>query len=52
MGEEVVPLSLRDLQDKPSLLVWALPEITGESLGCSQKDETGASGGLPVKIEK
>jgi hypothetical protein len=32
MGEEVVPIILRDLQDKPSLLVWALPEITGENL--------------------
>ena len=32
MGEDVVPLILRDLQDKPSLLVWALPEITGEKL--------------------
>ena len=32
MGEDVVPLILRDLQDKPSLLVWALPEITGENL--------------------
>jgi hypothetical protein len=32
MGEEVVPLILRDLQDKPSLLVWALPDITGENL--------------------
>ena len=32
MGEVVVPLILRDLQDKPSLLVWALPEITGENL--------------------
>jgi hypothetical protein len=32
LGEEVVPFILRDLQDKPSLLVWALPEITGENL--------------------
>jgi hypothetical protein len=31
-GEEVLPIILRDLQAKPSLLVWALPEITGESL--------------------
>lgn len=32
LGEDVVPLILRDLQDKPSLLVWALPELTGENL--------------------
>lgn len=32
LAEDVVPLILRELQDKPSLLVWALPEITGENL--------------------
>ena len=32
LGADVVPLILRDLQDKPSLLVWALPQITGENL--------------------
>src|SRR5882724_9547097 len=32
MGQEVVPIILRDLQDDPSLLVWALPKITGENL--------------------
>jgi len=32
MGEDSVPLILRDLQANPSLLVWALPEITGENL--------------------
>ena len=31
LGEEVVPLMLRDLERQPSLWVWALPEITGES---------------------
>ena len=29
MGEAVVPLLLRDLEQKPRLWVWALPEITG-----------------------
>jgi len=29
MGEAVVPLMLRDLQERPQLWVWALPEITG-----------------------
>ncbi len=29
MGEAVVPLLLRDLEQKPSLWVWALPRITG-----------------------
>jgi hypothetical protein len=29
MGEGVVPLMLRDLQERPRLWVWALPEITG-----------------------
>ena len=32
MGEEVVPIILRDLQAEPSLMVWALPEITGQNL--------------------
>ena len=32
MGEEVVPIILRDLHAKESLMVWALPEITGENL--------------------
>jgi hypothetical protein len=31
MGQEIVPIILRDLQAKESLLVWALPEITGEN---------------------
>jgi len=29
MGNEVVPIILRDLRDQPSLLVWALPKIVG-----------------------
>jgi hypothetical protein len=29
MGEAVVPLMLRDLEGRPRLWVWALPEITG-----------------------
>ena len=29
LGEEVVPLMLRDLQERPRLWVWALPHITG-----------------------
>src|SRR4051812_36395557 len=29
MGEAVVPLILRDLEERPRLWVWALPEITG-----------------------
>ena len=32
MGEEVVPIILGDLQAKSSLMVWALPEITGQDL--------------------
>src|ERR1700678_1797484 len=32
MGEEVVPIILREMQAQPSLLVWALPKITGENL--------------------
>jgi hypothetical protein len=38
MGQEVVPLILHDLQDNPSLLVWALPEITGENLAPPRTD--------------
>jgi hypothetical protein len=29
LGEAVVPYLLRDLQERPRLWVWALPEITG-----------------------
>lgn len=29
MGDAVVPLMLRDLEERPGLWVWALPEITG-----------------------
>ena len=29
IGEAVVPFMLRDLQERPQLWVWALPEITG-----------------------
>jgi len=29
MGDAVVPLMLRDLEDRPQLWVWALSEITG-----------------------
>jgi|SRR6516164_1851971 hypothetical protein len=31
MGEAVVPLMLRDIEEKPRLWVWALPRITGEN---------------------
>jgi hypothetical protein len=31
LGGGVVPIILRDLQAKPSPIVWALPEITGEN---------------------
>jgi hypothetical protein len=30
LGEDVVPVLLRDLEATPSLWVWALPDITGE----------------------
>ncbi len=29
LGPDVVPIMLRDLESRPSLWVWALPEITG-----------------------
>ena len=29
LGSAVVPFMLRDLQERPRLWVWALPEITG-----------------------
>lgn len=31
LGEAVVPLMLRDLEQAPRLWVWALPTITGEN---------------------
>jgi hypothetical protein len=30
LGDAIVPLLLRELAAKPSLWVWALPEITGQ----------------------
>ncbi len=32
MGENVIPIILRDLDAKASLMVWALPELTGQNL--------------------
>lgn len=29
MGDAAIPLMLRDLEERPRLWVWALPEITG-----------------------
>ena len=29
LGEGVVPFMLRDLEERPRLWVWALPEVTG-----------------------
>ena len=29
LGEAVVPLMLRDLEERPRLWVWALPRLTG-----------------------
>ncbi len=29
LGQEAVPIMLSDLQSRPSLWVWALPEMTG-----------------------
>ena len=29
LGEQIVPILLRDLETQPSFWVWALPEITG-----------------------
>jgi hypothetical protein len=29
LGDVVVPLMMRDLEERPRLWVWALPEITG-----------------------
>jgi hypothetical protein len=51
MGEEVVPLILRDLQDKPSLLVWALPEITGENLAPPRTEGSFLKWNVDTQIE-
>ena len=29
LGEVIIPLMLRDLEERPRLWVWALPKITG-----------------------
>src|SRR5262249_9114182 len=31
LGEDAVPRMLRDLEERPRLWVWALPEMTGEN---------------------
>jgi hypothetical protein len=51
MGEDVATFILRDLQDKPSLLVWALPEITGENLAPPRKEDGFLKWNLDEQIE-
>lgn len=51
MGEEVVSLILRDLQDKPSLLVWALPEITGKNLAPPRTEGSFLKWSVDTQIE-
>ncbi len=51
LGEAVVPLILRDLQEKPSLLVWALPEITGENLAPPRKEGPFLKWSVAAQIE-
>ena len=51
MGEGVVPMILRDLQDKPSLLVWALPEIMGENLAPPRIEEGFLKRNVDAQIE-
>src|SRR5437879_11564522 len=51
MGAEVVPLILRDLQENPSLLVWALPEITGEDLAPPRKEGSFLKWNVDAQIE-
>ena len=51
MGEEVVSLILRDLQDKPSLLVWALPEITGKNLAPPRTEVSFLKWSVETQIE-
>lgn len=36
LGKEAIPIILRGLQANGSLMVWALPEITGENLAPPQ----------------
>jgi hypothetical protein len=51
LGEEVVPVILRDLQGKGSLLVWALPEITGEKLAPPTTDGAFLKWDMNAQIE-
>src|SRR5262249_8012646 len=51
LGPDVVPIILRDLQAKASLLVWALPEITGENPAPPKRDGGFVKWDVGVQIE-
>jgi hypothetical protein len=51
MGEAVVPIILRDLRDDPSLLVWALPKITGENLAPPKIEDGFAKWNIAAETE-
>ena len=51
LGDEAVPIILRDLQAKASLMVWALPEITGENLAPPRVDGSFRKWDVDAQIE-
>jgi hypothetical protein len=51
MGDLVVPIILRDLQAETTLLVWALPEITGIDLAPPQIEDGFAKWDISAQIE-
>jgi hypothetical protein len=51
MGDDVVPIILRDLQAGPSLMVWALPEITGGNLAPPKVEAGFRKWDIPAAVE-
>ena len=51
MGEEVVPIILRDLQAKDSLMVWALPVIAGENLAPPTSEDVFVKWNISLQIK-
>jgi hypothetical protein len=52
MGEAVVPIILRDLQAELSLMVWALPEITGQNLAPPKIEGGFVKWNVAAQVEK
>jgi hypothetical protein len=50
MGDAVVPIILRDLQKDSSLMVWALPAITGVNLAPPKIEDGFVKWDIPAQV--